>query len=172
MEIVVIPHPALRKISDVVPAADFGSEEIRRLCTNLSGAMATRDDGVGISAPQIAINLRIFAVSGKVWKKEKEDRPTPPDEYFINPVVTRSSKKLVTAEEGCLSIPETYGMVKRPSTVTIEYYSFDGEHRSVKATGLLARIFQHEIDHLDGILFTDKATHVRIAKDDKNNVEL
>ena len=170
MEIVVIPHPALRKISDAVPAADFGSVEIRRLCSDLSAAMATRDDGVGISAPQIEVNLRVFAVSGKIWKKD--DKPTPADEYFINPIIVKSSKKLITAEEGCLSIPETYGMVKRPSSVTIEYYSLDGEHRSEKATRLLARIFQHEIDHLDGILFTDKATQIRKGKDDSSNTEL
>lgn len=170
MEIVIVPHPALRKISNPIPSSDFGTETIRQLCTDLSEAMATRDDGVGLSAPQLGINLRVFTVSGKVWRKE--GKPVSMDEYFLNPIITRVSKKLAIAEEGCLSIPNLYGMVKRPAAVTIEYTSQDGEKLTRKATGLLARIFQHEIDHLDGILFTDKATDVRNALDDKTNVEL
>ncbi len=177
MEIVTIPHPALRKVSTVVPMDDLRSKSFQKLLADMSEALTTRDDGVGLSAPQIAVNKRVFVVSGKVFNKDwLNDKKTkgvmPPDEYFINPIITKMSKKLSTAEEGCLSIPRMYGMVKRPTTVSIEYIDTVGEKKSRKATGLLARIFQHEIDHLDGILFTDKATDIKEMKDDKSNQEL
>lgn len=170
MEIVIIPHPALRKVSKAVAEKDFKSTKFQKLLADMSEAMATRDDGVGLSAPQIAVNERVFVVSGKIWKKE--GKPAPMDEYFINPVIVKKSRKLVIAEEGCLSIPNIYGLVKRHATVSIDYIDAEGVSATKKATGLLARIFQHEIDHLDGILFTDKATELRNAKDDKSNTEL
>lgn len=170
MEIVIIPHPSLRKISKDVSVKEIPSAKFQKLLENLSVAMATRDDGVGLSAPQIAVNERVFVVSGKIWKKD--GKPTPADEYFINPVVVKKSKKLVVAEEGCLSIPNIYGLVKRHASVSIDYFDATGKSMTKKATGLLARIFQHEIDHLDGILFTDKATSLRKAKDDDTNTEL
>lgn len=175
--IVTIPHPALRKVSDAVSEKEIASETFAKLLSELSIALRTRDDGVGLSAPQIAINKRVFVVSGKVfdkdWMKERKvEGELPADEYFINPVITKLSKKLSTAEEGCLSIPNTYGMVKRPSNVTLEYLDQNGEKRVKKATALLARIFQHEIDHLDGVLFTDKATDIKHTKDTNDNQEL
>lgn len=175
--IVTIPHPALRKVSTPVADKDLSSSKFKELLKDLSIALATRDDGVGLSAPQIGVNLRVFVVSGKVFSKDwQSDRATkaelPKDVYFINPVITKFSKKLSTAEEGCLSIPETYGMVKRPSNVTLDYIDESGVKKTMKATALLARIFQHEVDHLDAILFTDKATDVRKQKDDATNQEL
>jgi peptide deformylase len=175
--IVTIPHPALRKVSDVVSETELGKSEFKKLLADLSVALRTRDDGVGLSAPQIAVNKRVFVVSGKVFDKDwmknhKVEGELPPDEYFINPVIVKSSKKLSTAEEGCLSIPNTYGMVKRPSNVTLEYIDQFGETKTKKATALLSRIFQHEIDHLDGILFTDKATELKQQEDNATNQEL
>ena len=177
MDIVTIHHPALRKVSLAIDAKDFGSKNLKLLLTDMSEALATRDDGVGLSAPQIAVNKRVFVVSGKVFNKDwLNDKKTlgimPPDEYFLNPVITKASKKLASAEEGCLSIPRMYGMVKRPTTVSMEYVDVSGDKKKKKATGLLARIFQHEIDHLDGILFTDKATDVKEMRDDERNQEL
>lgn len=170
MPIVIIPHPALRKVSKAVTEKEILGVKMQKLLSDMTAAMATRDDGVGLSAPQIAVNLRAFVVSGKIWKKE--GKPIPPDEYFINPVIVKSSRKLVVAEEGCLSIPNTYGLVKRHASVSIDYIDAGGRPMTKKATGLLARIFQHEIDHLDGILFTDKASQLRKAKDDESNTEL
>ncbi len=175
--IVTIPDPALRKVSSAVSTKEIESGEFKQLLRDLSQALATRDDGVGLSAPQIALNKRVFVVSGKVfdknWITDKKPLATPPpDEYFINPIITKFSKKLSVAEEGCLSIPRTYGMVKRPSNVTLEYTNQFGEKKTKKATALLARIFQHEIDHLDGILFTDKATDVKELDDTHDNQEL
>lgn len=178
INIVTIPHPALRKVSKPVAEKEFGTVGLHSLLKDLTEALATRSDGVGISAPQIAVNKRIFVVSGRVfdkdWMTDKTKVPNPKfvDEYFINPVILKVSKKLAIAEEGCLSIPETYGMVKRPHGVSIEYVNEKGERKTKRATGLLARIFQHEIDHLDGVLFTDKATDIKKMKDTHENREL
>jgi peptide deformylase len=177
VSIVIVPHPALRKISKPVLETDIKNTEFKRLLQDLSQALATRDDGVGLSAPQIAINKRVFVVSGKVFDKnwlndKSSSQAKTEDEYFINPKILKVSKKLSTLEEGCLSIPEIYGMVKRPATVTMEYFDKNGENQKKKATGILARIFQHEIDHLDGILFTDKATDIKRLTELHDNSEL
>jgi peptide deformylase len=167
VEIVTIPNKALRKISKEVSLEEINTPSFKKILEDLSTALKTRDDGVGLSAPQIAINSRVFVVLGRIINKEYSQ-----DLYFINPKIIKFSKKLSTAEEGCLSIPNTYGMVKRPSSVVIEYVDETGEKKTMKATSLLARIFQHEIDHLDGILFTDKAISIKTEKDDRNNQEL
>lgn len=179
--IVQIGNPALRKVSKAVALKDIGTPEIKKLLKEMSVALGSRDDGVGLSAPQIAVNKRVFVVAGKVfsakggpasgWDKiPKKD--LLPDEFFLNPVIVKKSKKLATAEEGCLSIPNIYGMVKRPANVTIEYMNELGEKKTRGAGGLLARIFQHEIDHLDGTLFIDKATKLKELKNDNTNQEL
>lgn len=170
MPIVIVPHPALRKVSKEIKEIDFGTAAFAKLLKDLSLALASRNDGVGLSAPQIAINKRIFVVAGKVSRK-KNDKDIPPDEYFINPILIKSSKKLASLEEGCLSIPNIYGIVKRPANVKIEYQNELGEKKTKAASGLLARIFQHEIDHLDGILFIDKATNIKELKNTDANTE-
>lgn len=178
LKIVQIGDPALRKISKNVSAKEIKTGEIKKLLEDLSESLRSRDDGVGLSAPQIAINKRVFVVSGKVfdknWLKNKNDVSDKlySDQYFINPVIIKKTKKLSVAEEGCLSIPNLYGNVKRPVGVTIEYLNESGEKQTKKATGFVARIFQHEIDHLDGILFTDKATDIVKLKNTKENDEL
>lgn len=177
-EIVKIPHPALRKVSDEIKSEELESKEIKDLLKDLSLSLRTRDDGVGLSAPQIGTNKRVFVVAGKVFDKDwLENREIDKnkefiDKFFINPKVIKKSKKLAVAEEGCLSIPETYGDVTRPANVTIEYLDIEGNKKTRGAGGLLARIFQHEIDHLDGILFTDKAENIRKAQDTHENQEL
>lgn len=170
MQIVTIPHPALRTVSTEITIGDFGNGKVAKLCKDLSEALATRNDGVGLSAPQIGVTSRAFVVAGKVWQTNDKGS-VPNDRYFINPKILRMSKKLAVAEEGCLSIPDTYGMVKRPTNVKIAYLDETGTEKTMTASSLLARIFQHEIDHLDGILFTDKAIDVRTAPNDKQNTE-
>lgn len=178
LPIVQIGDPALRKISKEIKEDEILSDKTKKLLENLSLSLNSRDDGVGLSAPQIGINERVFVVSGKVFDKDWLENKTNEsdkkyhDEYFINPKIIKFSKKLSVAEEGCLSIPNTYGMVKRPSNVTIEYTDKDGNKKSRGAGGLLSRIFQHEIDHLDGILFIDKATDIKKSENTKQNEEL
>ena len=178
LKIVQIGDPALRKISKEIPEKDILNIKTKNLLKNLSLSLNSRDDGVGLSAPQLGINERVFVVSGKVFDKDwienknNEAQKKYHDEFFINPKIIKKSKKLNTAEEGCLSIPNTYGMVKRPANVTIEYFDENGDKKTRGAGGLLSRIFQHEIDHLDGILFIDKATDIKKAQNTKENEEL
>ncbi len=170
MPIVTVPHPALRTTSKELQGVDIGAHDTKKLLVDLSEALASRNDGVGLSAPQIGVNKRVFVVAGKVFRG-KDSGTIPPDEYFINPTIIKFSKKMSKAEEGCLSIPNTYGLVKRPASVKIEYIDSAGTKKVKSASGLLSRIFQHEIDHLDGILFIDKATNVKILKDTNANTE-
>lgn len=152
----------LRKISKPLKIADIKSPEIKKLLVDMSVSLDSQSDGVAIAAPQIGVNLRIFMVSGKVFDDENNPPKDPtPNQVYINPEIIKSSKKMVLKEgEGCLSVRWLYGKVKRHTNVTIKYHDETGKLHVRGAGGLLAHIFQHEIDHLDGILFIDKAIDV------------
>jgi len=111
--------------------------------------------GIGLAAPQVGIGERIFTV------KIGEDAPL----IFINPEITFTSAKLSTYEEGCLSIPEQYAELERPQAIQIQAWNNRGRAFNLEATGLLARVIQHELDHLDGILFID-----HISKQKRNRI--
>lgn len=108
-----------------------------------------KTDGVGLAAPQIGKNIRLAVINSK-------------DGIFclINPKLTRRSWTSESAEEGCLSIPGVFGKVKRHKKISLTYYNQEGKKSKLTASGMMARVIQHEIDHLDGILFIDKATDV------------
>ena len=132
-------------------------------------ALASQDDGVAIAAPQIAVPLRLFVVSGKITelitgKKTK-------DTVFINPEIIKLSKDKKTMEEGCLSVRPYYGKTKRSTKATIRAYNEKGEIFEMGASGLMAQVFQHETDHLEGILFTDHATDVEIIPPTETTTE-
>ena len=105
--------------------------------------------GVGIAAPQVGINRQVILVQ----RVDKEDRPF---EFYINPKIIWQSEILREGDEGCLSIPDVYKSVKRSLVITIEFQNLENEIFSETLEGFVAVIFQHEIDHLDGILFTDR----------------
>ncbi len=155
-------HPALRKVSTPVGVADIGNAEIQKTLSDMVAALHSQVDGVAIAAPQIGVNLRIFIVNGALLhdanpKKFKDNT----DQIYINPVIIkRSTKQEWKAGEGCLSCRWLYGTVKRHNNVTIEAYDEHGTKFTRGAGGLLAHIFQHEVDHLDGILFVDKAKNI------------
>ncbi len=123
-------------------------------------ALESQDDGVAIAAPQIGVPLRIFVISGKVLnfiKGEDDDSPRYPDMVFINPKITKLSKEKKLMEEGCLSVRWLYGKVRRSTKASIEAYDENGNFFKKGGSGLMAQIFQHETDHLEGVLFTDTA---------------
>lgn len=159
-KIVQKESPALRQIAKEVPLAEIGSAKINHILKEMSAALIKEDDGVALAAPQIAVPLRIFIISGKLFaKQDKSVQPTniPPDLVFINPKIVKTSKKKELMDEGCLSVRWIYGKTRRSSKVTVEAYDENGKKFSWNASGLIAQIFQHEIDHLNGILFTDHA---------------
>ncbi|MBI1974707.1 MAG: peptide deformylase [Candidatus Zambryskibacteria bacterium] len=152
-EILQKDAPVLRKKAKAVSVKDIGSKKIRSVVERMRAAMHAEEDGVAIAAPQIGESLRIFVVNGKIFSSE--------DLVFINPEIIKFSKKKRGMEEGCLSLRWLYGQVRRSEKITIKAYNEKGRLFQRGASGLLAQIFQHEIDHLDGILFTDKAKNVR-----------
>lgn len=117
-------------------------------------AIAQEKDAVAIAAPQLGESVRIFVVGKRVNKKFTEDL------VFINPEIVRLGKNKEMMQEGCLSVRWKYGDVKRATTATVRAINQDGNEFVMSGRGLLAQIFQHEIDHLNGILFIDTAKNV------------
>ena len=138
------PHPELRRVSAAVTSADLASKETQAFIDQLEIAMR-EFDGVGIAAPQVGDKRRIIValIGGRA-------------QTFVNPELVSKSFRTAMGEEGCLSVPGVYGLVKRCRTVKVKALTRDGAPVELDCGGLEAVIFQHEIDHLDGILFIDK----------------
>jgi peptide deformylase len=144
-DILILPDKRLRKVSEPVKKIDAGT---RALIEDLFETMYDAP-GIGLAAIQVGVAKRLFTMD--LAKKEEPRNP----QVFINPEVTWSSDEKSTYEEGCLSIPEFYDDVERPSRVKVKYLDLEGRPQEVEANGLFATCLQHEIDHLNGILFID-----------------
>jgi peptide deformylase len=154
-KIVTIPEPVLRRKARNV--SDFGPE-LQTLIDDMVETMREAP-GVGLAAPQVDISLRVIVV--EYGEENEEGEETPPKLYtLVNPEITRFDQEIELGTEGCLSIPGYAGDVERPVAITIKGQNRRGQPVKIKAEGWLARIFQHEIDHLDGVLFTDRAEKV------------
>lgn len=150
------PNTELRIVSQPVATERLGTPEMAKLIADMKETME-KENGVGIAAPQIGVHDRVIIV-------ETEEGPTA----FINPEILERAFKMVDSEEGCLSVPGTWGIVKRHRAVTVKALLEDGSKTQFKADGLLAIIFQHEIDHLDGVLFIDRVE--KITKQSKSRL--
>ncbi len=160
-EIVQKENKILRNIAKTVPIEEIKSKKIQGIIADMKKSLSGQKDGVAIAAPQIAESLRIFVVSGIVLKEAiKDEKLTGEDMVFINPEIIKISREKKMMEEGCLSVRYLYGKVNRAIKVLIRAYDEKGNLFERGASGLLAQIFQHEIDHLNGILFIDKASNV------------
>lgn len=149
-------HPALHTIAAEVTPEEIADGTVAKLVRDLKQAIKTFEvDGyaaVAIAAPQIGVSKRLFLI------EDQSDRADAlPNLVAINPTITKRSRKTQTLGEGCLSIPDTYGLVERHKNVTMQAQDDTGTAYERGAGCLLAQIIQHEIDHLDGILFTDRA---------------
>jgi len=156
--------PVLRAVAKPVPKEMFGTPELRRILDRMSEALRGEPHGVAIAAPQIGESLRIFVVRGYIIKDE-EKNDTTPDVAFINPVFVRQSKKKEVLNEGCLSVPGIYGEIERSVRATVRAQDEKGKKFERGGSGLLAEIFEHEIDHLEGKLFIDRATNLHKTRD-------
>ncbi len=150
--------PVLRQKAKTVPLSDIGSVKIEKVIKEMSESLASCEDGVAIAAPQIGVGLRIFVVSKKIFKDGEEDA------VFINPEIIKLSKKKSELDEGCLSVRWIYGKTKRADKASVKALDQQGNPFTWNGSGLIAQIFQHEIDHLDGILFVDHATDLHEHK--------
>ncbi len=152
-KVITVPHPTLRKRARKV--TDFGPK-LQTLIDDMVDTMRA-EPGVGLAAPQVNIPLRVIVVEFG----DEEDETVPPRLYrVVNPEIVRTSRETVVGTEGCLSIPGIVGDVERYETVTVKGLNRYGKPMKLKAKGWLARIFQHEIDHTNGILFTDRASEI------------
>ena len=165
--------PLLRKSSGSLAIKDIASTRVQELIRDMRETLEREEDGVALAAPQVGVLKRIFIVSPRAFLPR--DREISPEEYttlaaalreremlvYINPEIVKRSRESRELEEGCLSVRWLYGKVLRATRVSVRAYDENGKPFTRGASGLLAEIFQHEIDHLDGILFTDKAKNVR-----------
>lgn len=149
LEVRILGDPILRErapeVAEVTP-------ELRRLIEDMFETMYT-EEGVGLAAPQVGVSARIIVI-------DPHEEGTAPV-ALINPVLLESGKEVERDEEGCLSIPGLKDIVERSRTVVVEATKVDGEVHRIEAEGLLARILQHEIDHLEGILFIDRVSPLK-----------
>lgn len=167
-DIVQRDAPVLRQTAKPVPVDRIESPEIQEIIGDMIAAMSLQKDGVALAAPQIGVNLRLFVVSGPLLKQaDKKHKHDGSNLIFINPEIVKISKEKKEVEEGCLSVRWFYGKVERSVRVTLAAYDQNGRKIERGASGLLAQIFQHEIDHLNGILFTDKARQVWEMSDEE-----
>jgi len=161
-EIVVVPNPVLRTKAKKVPEV---TPQIQILIDDMVATMR-QAPGVGLAAPQVGVGLRVIVVEYAEPSEDPEAEPKPPKLYaVVNPEITRQSEATVLGKEGCLSIPTYFGEVERREVVTVKGLDRHGRAFKLKAKGWLARIFQHEIDHVDGVLFTDRTEKVWRAEE-------
>tara|TARA_Y100000591_G_C21607302_1_gene581037 strand:+ start:157 stop:681 length:525 start_codon:yes stop_codon:yes gene_type:complete len=164
-KILVEPNKLLRQVSQPV---DEVNTEIQKLMDDMLETMYSAN-GIGLAAIQIGVPKNLIVID--LLTKEKKKNPM----FFVNPKILKKSSKMSKYEEGCLSIPNLFAEVQRPSECEIEYLDYEGNKKSLKATGLLATCIQHEIDHLKGILFIDYLSKLKrdiiLKKLSKQNLE-
>lgn len=156
-------NPVLETPAKEVAIADISSSHVQSVIKDMKDTLSDISDGVGLAAPQIGVSLRIFIVSKRVLARNKtaEESSSLEDMVCINPKIVKFSKtKKWMDGEGCLSVRWYYGKVYRSTNVSLEYYDELGKKHTRGAGGLLAHIFQHECDHLDGHLFIEKAKDI------------
>ena len=151
LPIVIAPDPILKLRAVAVEKVD---EDIRQLMSNMLETMYN-EPGIGLAAPQVGQSLRVIVLDISVDPEEKKPLK------MANPVIISASKQKVVHEEGCLSLPQFYAEVIRPQSVSVKYLNENNEQKELEADGLLSTCIQHEIDHLDGVLFVDHISSLK-----------
>ncbi len=160
-------NPALREVAKDIPLEEIGSDRIKQLIADLKALLSKEEYGVALAASQVGEALKLFIVSGRALARDsrnapdepevKEEKAPLPDQVYINPTMVKMSRGKTDKHEGCLSIRGKWGEVPRAEKATVHAYDEEGREFTRGASGFLAHIFQHEMDHLEGILYTDKA---------------
>ena len=149
--LIILPDPVLRQVSNPVERVD---DAVRKLASDMLDTMYDAP-GIGLAAIQVGEPLRLLVID---LAKEGED---PAPHVFINPEIVATSDARSVYEEGCLSIPDYYAEVERPAQVTVDYLDRQGRQQQLAADGLMATCLQHEIDHLNGVLFIDHISKLK-----------
>ncbi|MDP3778434.1 MAG: peptide deformylase [bacterium] len=179
LPIVKEPHLVLRKLAHDITVAEISSKKIQDLLAAMKETLKGTTDGVGLAAPQVGESLRIFIISEeaeeidrheeakrkqKDTRDHEEVRPYPVRGWkyyvFINPKAISQSRKKLEGAEGCLSVPGIFGSIKRHEKITVQAYDEHGKKFTRGESRFFARVMQHELDHLEGTLFIDTATHI------------
>ncbi|HVI31107.1 peptide deformylase [Phenylobacterium sp.] len=150
-EILVVPHPILKQVSQPVERVD---DELRALMDDMLETMYDAP-GIGLAAIQIGVPKRVIVMDLARADEDKQPR------YFVNPEILWASEETQPYEEGCLSVPEYYDEVERPARVKLRYLNYQGEQVEEDAEGLFAVCIQHEMDHLEGVLFIDHLSRLK-----------
>tara|TARA_B100000886_G_C20344204_1_gene457957 strand:- start:191 stop:715 length:525 start_codon:yes stop_codon:yes gene_type:complete len=150
-KILVVPDPVLRKVSEPV---DSVNPETQKLMDDMLETMYAAP-GIGLAAVQIGILKRIIVIDLSKDGEKKEPL------FFVNPEITFKSNELISYEEGCLSIPNQFAEVKRPNSCKVNFLDYEGKKKQLSADGLLATCIQHEVDHLNGVLFIDHLSKLK-----------
>ena len=151
-DILTVPNPVLKQVS--TPVEGGVTDELRALMDDMLETMYDAP-GIGLAAIQIGVPKRIIVMD----LAGKDEEPAP--HFFVNPEILWKSEELFSYEEGCLSIPEVYDEVERPARVRIRYLDYDGKEVEEEAEGLYAVCIQHEMDHLEGVLFIDHLSRLK-----------
>lgn len=150
-EILTAPDPRLREVSKPVAAVD---DELRALMDDMLETMYDAP-GIGLAAIQVGVPLRVIVMD----LAREDEEPAP--QFFVNPEILQPSEDLNVYEEGCLSVPEYFEAVERPSTCRVRFLDYDGNQQTIDAEGLFATCIQHEMDHLEGVLFIDHLSRLK-----------
>ena len=150
-QILTIPDPLLRKVSEPVTSVNT---EVKNLMDDMLETMYAAP-GIGLAAVQVGVLKRIIVID--LSKDGQKKNPL----FIVNPEITFKSDELISYEEGCLSIPNQFAEVKRPSSCKVNFLDYDGKKREINADGLLATCIQHEVDHLNGVLFIDHLSKLK-----------
>ena len=178
LPIVHLPHSVLKKKAREVPLSEIESSRVRELIRDMRSTLAAATDGVGLAAPQVGVGLRVFLVSeeasvidtasgihvlpGADDTKVKNAHRVWEYTAFVNPVLKKQSRKKIAMTEGCLSVPGKFGVVMRPEKVSLEWYDLHGKKHSRGFSKFFARVIQHELDHLDGLLIADRTKLIAV----------
>ena len=161
LTIIEAPDPRLRVISEPVAAVD---DDLRVLMDDMLAAMYAAP-GIGLAAVQVGVPKRVLVIDLQRRAEPVEEGAEPVEvrepRYFVNPEIVWESDDLSVYNEGCLSVPELYGDVERPARVLVRWLGYDGSRHEEELDGLLATCLQHEMDHLDGILFIDHLSKLK-----------
>ncbi len=161
VEVLQKGNKILEETAKEISPNEISSPKIKGIISNMKDILKNTDDAIALAGPQIGEPLRIFVVSNRFFEKNKQG-----DLIFINPKIVKLSKEKQWMEEGCLSVRNVYGEVERSKKALIKAEDEHGKKFTFGSSGLLAQVFQHEIDHLNGILFTSKAKNIREDKID------
>ncbi len=150
-EIIAVPDPRLREVSEDVPEV---TDEIRALMDDMLETMYAAP-GIGLAAIQVGVPLRVIVMD--LAGQDEEPQPR----YFVNPKILDPADEVAPYEEGCLSVPDAYEELERPATCVVEFLDYEGRPQRLEADGLLATCIQHEMDHLEGVLFFDHLSRLK-----------